>query len=312
MEGVVQELLLRAPAIRDVGPDRGDARDLSGPVAEDGVAPGHHAPVAVPRHDGRLLVGGHRPELHAVAQGGPARLAVLLRHEGREPLAPDHVLLLVADQLQEEGIAVGDDALAVEENGDELDGLEDVAHAPLGLAHGLLRAAALGDVEGGHQRGRTPAEVERAARQLHPPVVGAGEAGLVAEAGHRGRRRLQDAMADDVMGVGVEAVEEGAIDEVRRRGPGQRRRRLVGVADVALVDDEDGGRGAFEDSAELLLADEDRSVAHGPTLRVRSARGRPPGEDDADADGHAHRHKRRHHQHGRQTLDASHAADLTA
>ena len=35
-------------------------------------------------------------------------LAVLLRHEGGEPLAPDHVLLLVADQLQEEGVAVGD------------------------------------------------------------------------------------------------------------------------------------------------------------------------------------------------------------
>ena len=250
------------------------------------------------------------PELHAVAQGGPARFAVLLRHEGREPLAPDHVLLLVADQLQEEGIAISDDAFAVEEHGDELDGLEDVAHAPLGLAHGLLRPAALGDVEGGHQGGRAPAEVERAARELHPSVVGAREARLVAEAGHRGRRRLQDAMTDDLMGVGMEAVEEGAIDEVGGRGPGQGRRRLVGVADVALVDDEDGGGGALEDGAELLLAAEDPVIGDRGGHRLRSARGRPSGEDDAD--GHAQRHEHRHDQHGRQTLGASHAADLTA
>ena len=112
------------------------------------------------------------------------------------------------------------------------------------------------------------------------------------------------------MGVGVEAVEEGAIDEVRRRRPRQGRRRLVGVADVALVDDEDGGGGAFEDAPELLLAGEGAAVADGRVLALRPARGQATGEDDAD--GHAQRHQHRHDQHGRQTLDASHAADLTA
>ncbi len=188
--------------------------------------------------------------------------------EGRVPFAPDHVLLLVPDQLQEVGIAVGDDAFAIEEDGDELDGLEDVAHAPLGLAHGLFRPTALGDVERGHQGARTPAEVERAAGELHPPVVGAGQARLVAEAGHGGRRRLQDAVADDVVGVGMEAIEEGAIDEVGGGGRGERPRRLVGVADATLVDDEDGGGGALQDGAELLFAGEDGAVGHGRRLRV--------------------------------------------
>ena len=214
VEGVVLELLLRAPAIRDVGADGGGARDLSRPVPQDGVAPPHHAPVAVAGHDRRLFVRGHRAEVHAVAQGRPPRLPVFLRHEGREPLAPDHVLLLVPDQLQEEGIAIRDDALAVEEHGHELDRLQDVAHAALGLAHGFFGPAALGDVERGHQRRGLPAEVEGAAGELDPAIVGPGEARLVAEAGHRGGRRLQHAVADDVVGIRVEAVEEGALDEV--------------------------------------------------------------------------------------------------
>jgi hypothetical protein len=45
------------------------------------------------------------------------------------------------------------------------------------------------------------------------------------------------------VGIRVEAIEEGAIDELGRGGAGQGGRRLVRVADAALVDDEDGGGG---------------------------------------------------------------------
>ena len=310
VEGVVLELLLRAPPIGHVGADGGGPRDLSRPVPEHGVAPPHHAPVPVAGHDRRLLVRGHRAELHAVAQGRPPRLPVLLRYEGREPLAPDDVFLLVADQLQEEGIAVGDDALAIEEPGHELDRLQDVAHAALGFAHGFFGPAALGDVEGGHQRGGLAAEIEGAPGELDPAIVGPGEARLVAEAGHGRRRRLQDAVADDVVGIRVEAIEEGTIDELGRGGAGQRGRRLVRIADAALVDDEDGGGGALEDGAELLLGGEHGSVGHGRTLRVRSARGPPSGERH-DADGHTEREERRHHQPGR-SVGAGHPGILPA
>ena len=66
-------------------------------------------------------------------------------------------------------------------------------------------------------------------------------------------------MADDLVRIRMETVEEGAIDEVGRGGRGERARGLVGVADAAVVDDEDGGGGALEDGAELLLAGEGRA-----------------------------------------------------
>ena len=182
VEGVVLELLLRAAAVGHVGPDGSGARDLARPVPEDRVAPGDDAPVPVPRDDGRLLVGGDRPELHAVAQGDAPRLALLLRHEGGQPVAPDHVLLLVAHQLEEVGVAVGDDAVTVQEHGHQLHVLEDVAHAALGFAHGFFGAAALGDVEGGDQQAGRPAKsrvrpVSSTQRSSSP-----GQARLVAQA----------------------------------------------------------------------------------------------------------------------------------
>ena len=100
------------------------------------------------------------------------------------------------------------------------------------------------------------------------------QARLVAEAGHRRGRRLQDAVADDVVGIRVEAIEEGALDEVGRGRARQRARRLVRVADAPVVDDEDGGRGPLEDGAELLLAGDARP-------RSREERPHPPGRGPA-------------------------------
>src|SRR5439155_4273762 len=95
----------------------------------------------------------------------------------------------------------------------------------------------------------------------------------------------------------MEAIQERAPDEVHRGGASQRGRRLVGIADVTLVDDEDGGGGALEDGAEHLLAREGFSATFLAALSCHHAH-------QPDADGHAKRHEPRHHDHGRQAVDA--------
>ena len=165
-----------------------------------------------------VFVVGRPPRRCMRSEDRPPRLPILLRHEGVEPVAADHVLLFVAEQLQNVGVGEGDVALASRstETSWTFSMRSRMRRSDSRMASSARRRSVTSNAIASEVA--LAPEIEGAPGELDPAIVGPGEARAVAEAGHGRRRRLQDAVADDVVGIRVEAIEEGTIDELGRGG----------------------------------------------------------------------------------------------
>ena len=223
VEGVVLELLLRAPALGDVRADRGASVDRAREVVEHGVVPGDEAALAVERQHLLLLVRGEHAGVDAAGESRPGAVAVLQRYAELEPVVADHVLLGGAQQLQQVRVRERDHAVAVHQHGRELDVLQHVAQAPLGLARGQLGQLLLGDVEGHAQQCRPALPGQDGGGHVHPALLprGCQELDLVARRRGLATQARARPLADQVLEVRVHGPPEVHAQQLRGRVPGE-------------------------------------------------------------------------------------------
>ena len=153
MERVVKEAFLRPPPLGDVRADRGHAADSARRIAQDGRVPRDHPRFAARGEDLVFLV-GHRSRLHALRERLLHLASPIEGDHEVEPVAADHTLLVQSEEFEGVLIRERDVPASIQQDGDELDVLDQFAEPSLRLAHRALRELAVGDVEAhGQQRG---------------------------------------------------------------------------------------------------------------------------------------------------------------
>ncbi len=166
----MEQAHLGAAPLRDVGAEESGAAHAALGIVEQRVVPRDPALLAARRDDLVLILGSHHTAAHALEECLLQGVARAFGQEEIEPAAAHDVLFLEPGQLEQEGVGEGHEPLGVEEHGDELDALDEVAQPPLRLAAHVFRELAVGDVVGQQRVGRAPVQLDRGLAGVDPDV----------------------------------------------------------------------------------------------------------------------------------------------